>query len=68
MKLIEKIKRLLNPYHGKVAEECTDPEFLKLLDEGEEIKAIKRYRQLVGIGLKEAYDYVHMELEKRRHS
>ena len=41
-----------------------DAELLALVDDGKKIHAIKRYRELTGVGLKEAHDAVE-ELERR---
>jgi ribosomal protein L7/L12 len=37
-----------------------DPEIIRLIQAGQEIQAIKRYRELTGQGLKEATDAVRM--------
>ena len=42
----------------------TDAELLALVNDGKKIHAIKRYRDLTGVGLKEAHDAVD-ELERR---
>lgn len=41
-----------------------DIELRKLIAEGKEIKAIKKYRMVTGIGLKEAKEYVDLLSEK----
>jgi len=41
-----------------------DAELLALVNDGKKIHAIKRYRELTGVGLKEAHDAVD-ELERR---
>jgi ribosomal protein L7/L12 len=41
-----------------------DAELLALVNDGRKIHAIKRYRELTGVGLKEAHDAV-AELERR---
>ena len=41
-----------------------DAELLALVNDGKKIHAIKRYRDLTGVGLKEAHDAVD-ELERR---
>ena len=41
-----------------------DAELLALVNDGQKISAIKRYRDLTGAGLKEAHDAVE-ELERR---
>jgi len=38
--------------------ENIDEELISLISQGKKIKAIKRYRMVTGIGLKEAKDYV----------
>jgi len=45
--------------------EITDEEFNKLILEGENIKAIKRLRNLTGIGLKEAKEFVDKMVKER---
>ena len=37
-----------------------DPEIIKLVQEGNEIHAIKRYRELTGLGLAEATDAIRV--------
>jgi ribosomal protein L7/L12 len=40
-----------------------DPEIQDLLAKGNEIQAVKRYRELTGLGLKEAKDAIDRHLE-----
>ncbi|HOQ16006.1 MAG TPA: 50S ribosomal protein L7/L12 [Defluviitaleaceae bacterium] len=47
-------------------EPLNDEAFKELIMAGEKIKAIKRYRQLTGEGLKEASDYVDALLLKNK--
>jgi ribosomal protein L7/L12 len=42
----------------------TDAELLRLINDGRKIEAIKRYRELTGVGLAKAKDAVE-ELERR---
>ncbi|WP_253198424.1 ribosomal protein L7/L12 [Clostridium gasigenes] len=44
--------------------ENIDVELKNLIEQGEKIKAIKRYRIVTGLGLKEAKDYVDSLSEK----
>lgn len=43
-----------------VASENIDDELKYLISQGKKIKAIKRYRQVTGIGLKEAKGYIDL--------
>jgi ribosomal protein L7/L12 len=43
---------------GGALDPTTDPEIQDLLAKGNEIQAIKRYRELTGLGLKEAKDAI----------
>ena len=49
---------------GGGALSSTDAELMRLINDGKKINAIKRYRELTGVGLKEAHDAVD-ELERR---
>ncbi|GAA0716422.1 hypothetical protein GCM10008905_00840 [Clostridium malenominatum] len=44
--------------------ETTDIELKNLISEGKRIKAIKRYRMVTGVGLKEAKEYVDSLMEQ----
>lgn len=44
--------------------ETTDVELKSLISEGKRIKAIKRYRMVTGVGLKEAKEYVDSLMEQ----
>ncbi|HYI18937.1 MAG TPA: 50S ribosomal protein L7/L12 [Solirubrobacteraceae bacterium] len=52
------------PGAGAGGSTSADAELLALVDDGKKIHAIKRYRELTGVGLKEASDAVD-ELERR---
>ena len=54
----------LAPLPGAGGSTSTDAELLALVNDGKKIHAIKRYRELTGVGLKEAHDAVD-ELERR---
>ena len=43
---------------GEAIDPASDPEIQDLLAKGNEIQAIKRYRELTGLGLKEAKDAI----------
>ena len=43
---------------GEAPDPMTDPEIQDLLAKGNEMQAIKRYRELTGLGLKEAKDAI----------
>jgi ribosomal protein L7/L12 len=43
---------------GEALEPMDDPEIQDLLVKGNEVQAIKRYRELTGLGLKEAKDAI----------
>lgn len=51
--VLEKIAKQLG-----VPEPPVDDEIKTLVAEGKKIRAIKRYREITGVGLKEAKDYV----------
>lgn len=51
--ILEKIAKQIG-----VPEPPVDDEIKTLIAEGEKIKAIKRYREITGVGLKEAKDYI----------
>ena len=53
---------------GEVIDPAEDPEIQDLIAKGNEMQAIKRYRELTGLGLKEAKDAIiraGIELGKR---
>lgn len=52
----EQLRALAAP--APVAKGGVDPEVLRLVRAGHKIEAIKRVRELTGLGLKEAKDYV----------
>jgi ribosomal protein L7/L12 len=43
---------------GEAPDPAADPEIQDLLAKGNEVQAIKRYRELTGLGLKEAKDAI----------
>jgi len=43
---------------GEAVDPASDPEIQDLLAKGNEMQAIKRYRELTGLGLKEAKDAI----------
>ncbi len=49
---------------GGGARSSTDAELMRLINDGKKINAIKRYRELTGVGLSEAKDAVE-EIERR---
>lgn len=51
--ILEKIAKQIG-----VPEPPVDDEIKTLIAEGKKIKAIKRYREITGVGLKEAKDYI----------
>ncbi len=51
--ILEKIAKQIG-----VPEPPVDDEIKTLIAEGNKIKAIKRYREITGVGLKEAKDYI----------
>lgn len=51
--ILEKIAKQIG-----VPEPSVDEEIKNLVANGEKIKAIKKYRDLTGVGLKEAKDYI----------
>lgn len=54
--LIKIAKQIGVPY--KVIEIIDDEEFKSLISENKKIRAIKRYRELTGLGLQKAKEYV----------
>ena len=54
----------LSPDLGGGARSSTDAELMRLINDGKKINAIKRYRELTGVGLSEAKDAVE-EIERR---
>lgn len=51
---------------GDVEDKDIDDEICELLSSGKKIKAVKRYREITGLGLKESKDYVDLLNEKIR--
>lgn len=51
---------------GESSDPIDDPEIQDLLAKGNQIQAVKRYRELSGQGLKEAKDAVDRALEENR--
>lgn len=65
---VARLEELLQPQVDALPQQKKSrlhPEVLAFLDRGEQIRAIKRYRELTGAGLKEAKDVIDAEQRRR---
>jgi Ribosomal protein L7/L12 len=61
----KKGNKLTETGSNNMSSKTMDAELMKLIEQGEKIKAIKEYRDFTGVGLKEAKDYVDSLSEKK---
>jgi ribosomal protein L7/L12 len=62
---VEAIQRGQAARSGPLGDRDLEDEVVSLLEQGQKIEAIKRYRERTGVGLKEAKDAVERMAERR---